>query len=51
MTKLVSISTDSTGRLIALDEDGHVWRGEIKRDWSNEEYVSWRQLPSEFQQR
>lgn len=48
MTKLVSISTDSTGRFIAVDEEGNVWRGETKRDRGAEEYISWHRLPSEF---
>jgi hypothetical protein len=51
MPKLISISTDSTGRFVAVDEDGSVWRGETKRDrHSGAEYVFWRRLPSEFQE-
>ena len=55
MARLVSVSTDSTGRFIAVDEDGKLWRGETKRDqrgdMGGEEYVSWRRLPSEFSER
>jgi hypothetical protein len=51
MARLVSVPTGSTGRFIEVDDDGHVWRGETKRDREGAEYVSWRRLPSEFQER
>jgi hypothetical protein len=51
MARLVNASTDSMGQFVGVDEDGHVWLGEMKRDRGGWEYISWRRPPSEFQDR
>jgi hypothetical protein len=46
--KLVQISPERAGNrnLIAFDEEGEVWRGDIKRDGiGREEYIEWRPHP------
>jgi len=47
---LVSIAPDGSGRYIAVDEQGEVWRGESKRSRGDgdEEYISWRRMRSEL---
>lgn len=52
MPKLVQVSADTGGRnLIAVDEEGEIWRGEIKRDRSGGDYVEWNYIRSEFERR
>jgi hypothetical protein len=54
MPKLIQISADSTRsrNFIAIDEEGEVWRGEIKPpDRSGQEYVEWKRIRSEFIER
>ncbi|HEY7652694.1 MAG TPA: hypothetical protein VIG07_07725 [Methylomirabilota bacterium] len=49
MPRLLQVSPDGGGRYIAVDGDGQVWRGETKRGkTSEEEYVAWKPLRSEF---
>ena len=51
MPKLVQISPESAGNrnLIAVDKEGEVWRGDIKRDRiGQEEYIEWRRIRSDF---
>jgi hypothetical protein len=52
MAKLVHIASEAArgGDLIALDDTGEVWRGEIKSDRSGE-YIEWTHLRSEFSRR
>jgi hypothetical protein len=48
MPTLISISPDGAGRFIAVDDDGQVWRGEVKRERSDGEYIDWKSVRSEF---
>lgn len=45
---LIHVSADAQGRLIAVDSDGEVWRGQVKRDRDGSEYVTWKRMRSEF---
>jgi hypothetical protein len=48
--KLVSIAAgDTSGRkFIALDEDGRVLGGDMKRGRDGGEYIEWTRIPSEL---
>jgi hypothetical protein len=48
MPTLISISPDGAGRFIGVDDEGQVWRGEMKRDPSDGEYIDWKSVRSEF---
>jgi hypothetical protein len=49
MPKIVQIAPDGSGRYIAVDRDGDLWRGETRRRRErDEEYIQWRPLPVEF---
>lgn len=45
---LIHVSADAQGRLTAVDSDGGLWRGQVKRDRDGSEYVTWRRMRSEF---
>lgn len=50
MAKIVSlVQGGGSSRIIGVDEEGELWRGEITRDTSGEEFVQWKPLRSEFQ--
>jgi hypothetical protein len=51
MPTLISISPDGAGRFIGVDDEGQVWRGEVKRERSDGEYIDWRSVRSEFHER
>ncbi len=49
MVKIVSlVQGGGSSRIIGVDEEGELWRGEITRDKSGEEFVQWKPLRSEF---
>jgi len=48
MGKLVQVSPTGPRNFISVDEDGVVWRGEIKMYKSGGEYIEWKLIPSEF---
>ena len=49
MPRIIQITPDGGGRYIAVDRDGQVWRGDIKRSKVDDgEYIAWRLVPSEF---
>jgi len=49
MPRIIQLAPDGSGRYIAVDRDGDLWRGETKRQKaSGEEYIQWKPLPSEF---
>ena len=50
MVRLVSIAAaDLSGRLfVALDDEGRVLRGELKRGRDGGDYLEWQRLPSEL---
>jgi hypothetical protein len=48
MPTLISISADGAGRLVGIDDEGEVWRGELKPDPSDGEYIDWKRVRSEF---
>jgi hypothetical protein len=48
MVKLVQVSPTGPRNFISVDEDGVVWRGEIKTYKSGGEYIEWKTIPSEF---
>ena len=45
MGKLVQVSPTGPRNFISVDEDGVVWRGEIKTYYSGEEYIEWKLIP------
>ncbi len=47
MPRLVSIAVESPKQYIAVDADGHVWRGRIDRDKSSQDYITWERIRSE----
>ena len=50
MPTLITISPDATGRFLGVDDEGEVWRGELKRDRSGGgEYIDWKHLRSQFE--
>ena len=49
MPRIIQLAPDGSGRYIAVDRDGDLWRGETKRQTAGgEEYIQWKPLPSEF---
>ena len=49
MPRIIQLAPDGSGRYIAVDRDGDLWRGETKRQKAGgEEYIQWKPLPSEF---
>ncbi|HZP37520.1 MAG TPA: hypothetical protein VFE48_13635 [Methylomirabilota bacterium] len=49
MPKIVQVAPDGSGRYIAVDGVGGLWRGETRRRPArDEEYIEWRPLPAEF---
>jgi hypothetical protein len=49
MPTIIQLSPDGSGRYIAVDRDGQVWRGETKRSKTDgEDYIAWKPLHSEF---
>jgi hypothetical protein len=48
MPTLISISADGAGRLVGIVHEGAVWRGELKSDPSDGEYINWKPVRSEF---
>jgi hypothetical protein len=49
MPRIIQLAPDGSGRYIAVDRDGDLWRGEMKRQTEGgEEYVEWKPLPSQF---
>jgi len=51
MATLISISADGAGRFVGVDDEGHVWRGEVKRERGDGEYIDWKPIRSEFHER
>jgi hypothetical protein len=51
MPTLISISPDGAGRFIGVDDAGQVWRGAVKRERSDGEYIDWKPIRSEFHER
>jgi hypothetical protein len=45
---LIHVSADAQGRLVAVDSDGGLWRGQVKRDRDGSEYITWKRMRSEF---
>jgi hypothetical protein len=49
MPRIIHLSPDGSGRYIAVDRDGDLWRGETKHQKDGgEEYIAWTPLPSQF---
>ena len=49
MPKLVSIAVEHKDFYVAVDEDGQVWTGSLKRSsGGGGVYIEWRPLGSEF---
>jgi hypothetical protein len=48
MPTLISISPDGASRFVGVDDEGEVWRGELKSDPSDGEYINWKPVRSEF---
>ena len=49
MPRIIHLSPDGSGRYIAVDRDGDLWRGETKHQKdSGEEYIHWKPLLSQF---
>jgi hypothetical protein len=49
MPKLVSIAVEHKDFYVAVDEDGQVWTGSLKRSGGGGGfYIEWRPLGSEF---
>jgi hypothetical protein len=49
MPRILQIAPDGGGRYIAVDRDGEIWRGQLRRNKTDrEEYIVWTPLPSEF---
>jgi hypothetical protein len=49
MPRIAQLAPDGSGRYIAVDRDGELWRGETKRQKEGgEEYIQWKPLPSQF---
>ena len=49
MPRIIQPAPDGSGRYIAVDRDGDLWRGEMKRqERGDEEYIEWKPLPSQF---
>ena len=49
MPRIIQLAPDGSGRYIAVDRDGDLWRGETRRQKaSGEEYIQWKPLTSEF---
>jgi hypothetical protein len=49
MARIIQVAPDGSGRYIAVDRDGELWRGETKRQKEGaEEYIQWKPLPSQF---
>jgi hypothetical protein len=48
--RIIQLAPDGGGRYIAVDEDGEIWRGQLRRNKPDraEEYIAWTPLPSEF---
>ena len=49
MPRIIQLEPDGGGRYIAIDQDGEIWRGQLRRNKPDrEEYIAWTPLPSEF---
>jgi hypothetical protein len=48
MAKLIKLSPTGPRNFISVDEDGEVWRGEIKSDRGGGESIEWKRIRSEF---
>jgi hypothetical protein len=47
--RITQLAPVGSGRYIAVDRDGELWRGETKRQKEGgEEYIQWKPLPSQF---
>jgi hypothetical protein len=42
MPTLISISADGAGRFVGIDHEGQIWRGQVKHERSDGEYIDWR---------
>jgi hypothetical protein len=51
MPTLISLSPDGAGRFIAVDDEGQIRRGQLKRERSDGEYIDRKSVRSEFQER
>jgi hypothetical protein len=51
MPTLISISADGAGRFVGIDHEGQIWRGQVKHERSDGEYIDWRPIRSEFHER
>lgn len=48
MPKLVSIAVERSEAYMAVDAEGHVWKGQLKTHRGGGNYVEWTPLGSEF---